>query len=221
MYWYVWLIICAALIFAAVVTYFTALNKKRKKVSEILRYGKESEKTVRYALITRFGASRVFSSFYLPCINKENESYTEIDNLVITKGGIVVIEVKSHNGKIDNRDDYWKQYYGDKYVEFYNPIKQNAGHVRAVADILHKENVYNVPIYNVVVFTSRNVSFAKRYDEIFSFKSMMSKIHDICHANVLSYSEMRRLQKIIAAWYTNSRQAQKKHQEALRQYSNS
>ena len=29
MYWYVWLIICAALIFAAVVTYFTALNKKR------------------------------------------------------------------------------------------------------------------------------------------------------------------------------------------------
>ena len=64
---------------------------------------------------------------------------TQIDHVVISLYGIFVIETKNYKGWItgSEKSDYWfKNMYGKKY-RFYNPLKQNYGHVIALSNILN------------------------------------------------------------------------------------
>lgn len=59
---------------------------------------------------------------------------SQIDHLVVSVYGIFVIETKNYNGWIYGGEhaEYWTQNIcGNKY-QLYNPILQNAGHVRAL-----------------------------------------------------------------------------------------
>ena len=88
------------------------------------------------------------------------DDMTQIDHLVIGPFGVVCVETKNHSGKITGRieDVYWKQRLGLKAYTFYNPLSQNYTHVQAVRYFLRKERILNVPVYNLVVFSSNNVS---------------------------------------------------------------
>ena len=60
------------------------------------------------------------------------------DHLVVSIYGIFVIDTKNYNGWIYGGEhaEYWTQnIYGNKY-QIYNPILQNAGHVRALRRVL-------------------------------------------------------------------------------------
>ena len=63
----------------------------------------------------------------------------QIDHIVVSVYGIFVIETKNYKGLITGFEDseYWiKNIFKNKY-EFYNPIKQNAGHILALSKKLH------------------------------------------------------------------------------------
>ena len=77
----------------------------------------------------------------------------QIDNLVISKYGIFVIEMKNYQGKVVGNEfsDKWTQYIGSKKNKFYNPIKQNYGHMRCLSDILNLGMNYFIP---VIVFSN-------------------------------------------------------------------
>lgn len=74
---------------------------------------------------------------------------SQIDHLVISVYGIFVIETKNYKGWIFGNEcsEYWTQnIYGRKY-RLYNPVLQNAGHVRALRHILNGyEPLYILPI---------------------------------------------------------------------------
>jgi len=87
-------------------------------------------------------------------IKTENDS-TQIDHVVVSKYGIFVIETKNYKGWItggEYSDNWTKNMYGKKY-QFFNPLKQNFGHVKHLAKIINLPIDIFIPI---VAFSSRS-----------------------------------------------------------------
>ena len=77
----------------------------------------------------------------------------QIDHVVISRFGIFVIEMKNYQGKVVGSEfkDNWTQYIGSKTNTFYNPVKQNYGHLRCLSDVLDLDMDKFIPI---VVFSN-------------------------------------------------------------------
>lgn len=87
-----------------------------------------------------------------------NGNTTQIDNILIFRSGIYVIECKDYSGWIFGTSFYnnWTQtlrsgWQGDsiKY-NFPNPIKQNQKHIECIRQKIHYDR--SIPIHNIVVF---------------------------------------------------------------------
>lgn len=92
---------------------------------------------------------------YLPA---ENGKTSEIDVLLIHSSGIFVMESKNYSGWIFGKetDLHWTQTLpigrGKARKErFYNPVKQNATHIRWLKNMIHTP----VPIFSIIVFSKR------------------------------------------------------------------
>ena len=80
-------------------------------------------------------------------------STTQIDHIVISQYGIFVIETKFYKGWIygGENSEFWTQnIYGNKYT-LRNPILQNAGHVRALRQLL--KDYGDIPFIPIVAFS--------------------------------------------------------------------
>ncbi len=104
-------------------------------------------------------------------LNNKGETYTnftfyydkqwppkscDIDNLVVTKAGIFIIEVKYWVGRIsgNDKDEYWLQEYDDpnkEDVKHHNPIWQNEKHVEHFKNIWKVFTNKNQKIFNFVI----------------------------------------------------------------------
>ena len=94
---------------------------------------------------------RIFHDLY---IQKKDGTYSQVDIAVVTKVGVVVIEVKKYSGWIygmGNREK-WVQVldYGKAKFPIYNPVFQNEGHIRAIKNRL--PNYFNIPFHSLIVF---------------------------------------------------------------------
>lgn len=82
------------------------------------------------------GERNIFRDLYIP--TKEGK-YSQVDLLVVTCNGIVVIENKNYSGWVfgNEQQEQWTQTFpnGSKY-RFFNPIKQNQGHIYAISQFL-------------------------------------------------------------------------------------
>lgn len=85
----------------------------------------------------------------------ESNGYsTQIDHIVVSPYGVFVIETKGYKGWILGREngEYWTQTIYKSKHQFYNPIKQNAGHVRFLHHLLKcSTDILFIPI---VVFNN-------------------------------------------------------------------
>lgn len=106
----------------------------------------------------------IFHDLYL---KRKSESYSQIDLVVATPQGLVAIEVKDYSGWLfgSERQRYWTQIlnYGKEKYRFYNPIMQNAGHIKALKE--QSPQFAQLPIYNIVLFdgdcTLKDVSYSQ------------------------------------------------------------
>lgn len=92
----------------------------------------------------------ILTNLYIPTA-KGGE--TEIDLVAFTNRGLLVLETKNISGTIHGDEDS-EQWYASLHSQnnfFYNPLKQNATHVK----YLDREVVLNIPIYSIVVFSDR------------------------------------------------------------------
>ena len=83
---------------------------------------------------------------------KGDRGTTQIDHILVGPKGIFVIETKNYSGYIygDEWSKEWTQALFGRRNKFYNPIRQNYGHIKAVEKHLGKnERKY---IYSIVVF---------------------------------------------------------------------
>ena len=99
------------------------------------------------------GYKRILTNVYIP---KSDGKTTEIDIVMINQQGVFVFENKHYSGWIfGNEKDYqWTQTFRSKKVRFYNPIKQNANHIKALAAELNltTPNLFK----SVVVFNNKS-----------------------------------------------------------------
>lgn len=103
---------------------------------------------------------RLLQNVYVPYGNNET---VEIDLLYITQKGIFVIESKNYSGFIFGNEDHqnWtstlyagKDWFGRKKVEkyhFYNPIRQNSAHIKALRHYLGA----SIKAISIIVFSER------------------------------------------------------------------
>lgn len=92
----------------------------------------------------------ILCNLYLPT---NNGNTTEIDILYITPKGIYVIENKNYSGWIFGTESnrFWTVTYpGGHKEKLFNPIWQNKGHIKALANILTDD----IPLYSVIVFNN-------------------------------------------------------------------
>jgi hypothetical protein len=87
-------------------------------------------------------------------VKKNDGTYSQIDLVVVTEVGIVVIEVKKCSGWIYGVGDRknWVQVlaYGKEKYSLYNPIFQNDGHIMTIKNSL--PNYLNVQFHSMIVF---------------------------------------------------------------------
>ena len=84
-----------------------------------------------------------------------NGGTTQIDHVFVSVFGVFVVETKNMGGWIfgSERDKTWTQIFpGGKKVRFMNPLRQNYGHVRALADALAKLGLPKDTVKSVIVF---------------------------------------------------------------------
>ncbi len=205
----------SAMVFVLLIKFQSAA--KRRKIES---YGRESEARIDAMLKKAFGDEAVFSGVYLPYLNSRSEKHAEIDHLVITRSGICVIEVKSHNGSIRCPADekFWWQTYNDKKISFYNPLWQNRTHTKIVGELLRSEGHYNVPIYSAVVFTSKRVTFSHKSKYVIKSDELVDFIKKGGKKNTLSASQTRKVRDIIKHRSAKEKSVARRHRSAMRRY---
>ena len=218
------LLICLAALIASlavvILVFVSVIHIKsaaaRRKVEG---YGRPSEKKIDSLLKKAFGENAVLCGIYLPYIKLNYDKQAEIDHIVILRSGIYVIEVKSHNGRIINPNEHdWLQIYNDKKLKFYNPLRQNNTHVRIINDILKSEGQYNVPLYNIVVFTSNKVGFTNSYENLIKTDQLVTYIRRHGKKNALSTAQTARIRAIIKRHAIRDPRVMRRHKNEMRKY---
>lgn len=87
-------------------------------------------------------------------IKKGNDKFSQVDIVLATTQGIVVIEVKSYSGWIfgNGNQTNWTQVmaYGKKKYRFYNPIKQVKSQITSLKNSLNQFD--KIPFFSIIVF---------------------------------------------------------------------
>lgn len=114
--------------------------------------GEPSERALVLSLLKNgFVSDTVFHDIY---IETKSGKTSQIDLVVVSEVGIIVMEVKDYKGWIYGNANYshWTQVlaYGKKKYKFFNPVKQNQGHINALKRQL--AHLAPIPYYSVVVF---------------------------------------------------------------------
>jgi hypothetical protein len=115
--------------------------------------GKIGEMTVRAGL-----DSCTYRAIHNACLPNGERGWTEIDHLLLTEDGIVVVETKTFTGQIFGRpsEPQWTQKLGRRSIKIPNPIRQNYGHVQALRALIGS----TVPVSGQVVLAG-SASFPK------------------------------------------------------------
>ena len=87
-------------------------------------------------------------------IKKGNGKFSQVDIVLATTQGIVVVEVKSYSGWIfgNGNQTNWTQVmaYGKRKYRFYNPIKQVKSQITSLKNSLNQFD--KIPFFSIIVF---------------------------------------------------------------------
>lgn len=110
---------------------------ERDLVLKLLHYGVPEEK--------------IFHDLF---VEKHKNHFSQLDVVAVTEVGIIVFEVKDFSGWIygSASQHKWTKVlnYGKEKYRFYNPILQNANHIKELQK--HLSHISNIPFISVIVF---------------------------------------------------------------------
>lgn len=151
----------------------------------------------------------------------------QIDHVIVADSGIYVVEVKNYSGWIfaNEKNQYWTQvlttgYRGESIKNrIYNPIRQNASHIRCIRRILGN---CNFPMYSIIVFSDDAEFKALSYedDDVFiahfcNLRKVIERI-DARFSGSLSNEEVNGIYHTIIASLVDVEKSE--HVENVRQY---
>lgn len=112
--------------------------------------GEWGEKCVSKLLKHRIKAGKQYRNVYVPFGGRT----AELDLVLVLRDRLWVIESKAYGGRITGgaEDLNWTQELGRVRSTFYNPVRQNANHVRRLSEAL---NIPESRLYSAIVFENR------------------------------------------------------------------
>lgn len=127
-------------------------------------------------------------------IADENGKTHQIDHVVLSKYGIFIIETKNFQGLIKGNayQKQWTQFLGNSKNDFYNPIHQNYGHVKAL------ENLLNIPensFISIVCFSNGAKLEIINNDNVINLKNLNNKIRE--YHKIIVNKDINELKDII------------------------
>ena len=190
--WYVW----------AIILLLTICRIFRPQIK-----GYIGEKTIALAL------KRLDPTKYKTINNVMVETETgtsQIDHVIISNYGIFVIETKNYSGWIfgDDRNQYWTQVIYKNKAKFYNPVRQNQGHVRALKAVLADySDLRYIPI---VVFSTNAELKTKTSSQVIYGTHLLRTIRQYSE-NVISDDVKEEVYQRLIALNIRDKEARTKH----------
>ncbi len=187
-------LLVAGVIIAAL--YAASMFLKKKKRKELKNAKLSYRRRIHEEMSLELYARNVFSGFSFPRKYSDDDvvlDYISIDGIAVTRGGIAVITVKEYDGLIDNgTGDVWicRGNGGNGDMEFTNPIKETDLRRKAVLSLIKRNKLPDVPVYSIVVFAGKDISFLTEYDNVVTHRQFMELLIQLNSEKVLSLSEM-------------------------------
>lgn len=107
---------------------------------------------------------------------KVNQRTTQIDHIVVSRYGVFVIETKNYKGIIKGSEDseYWMQILSGQKNFFYNPIKQNSTHCKAVYK--YTKQYDKLPVISIIAFSKESNVQVSSETEVVKFSRLNKTI---------------------------------------------
>ena len=165
---------------------------KERNEREAKRYGEAGENLVAKYLqdIVNSYGGYLYNDF---CFEDQQGYSTEIDHILITRGGIFIIETKTNKGLIRGakEDEWWlcikKDYQQDKQLK--NPIIQNQGHINHLRKMFK-----NTPpkMTSIVIFPVADITYVSS-DIVYDLDDATNKIIELTKSNTYSQEFVERI----------------------------
>lgn len=185
--------------------------------------GRLGEYTIYLNLRNIIGYRKFIFNLYIP---NENGSTAEIDVLMIHRTGIYVFESKNYSGWIFGSvtQKTWTQCLysrggGQKY-HFYNPVRQNAYHVRCLRNLLKQYHGCKTPVFSYIVFGDKcefknDDPYRKPNHVVFS-RDLLNEIYISSPPFVLSDEQINELFNFLYPYSQVSDDVRQQHIDAIR-----
>lgn len=156
--------------------------------TDILAAGINGERIATEVLSTLPDGYTVFQDVIVTYDNKKSE----IDNIIVGRSGVFIVEIKNHNSHIegDVKDIYWTQRKvgrgGTPYTdEMYNPVKQVGTQIYCLANYL-RQNGVNTYVEGMVYFANKTCSVSLTGNSDISVYSSSNSDEDRLCGQILS-----------------------------------
>ena len=143
---------------------------------------------------------------------------SQIDHILIGRKGIFVIETKDYSGLIygDEYSKYWTQIINRTSNKFYNPIRQNYGHIKALEKCIKRKGVF----ISLVVFTNKSkLKKVKTDTPVLQLNKLKRFIKRYKSDVKLSKKEIDEIYNYIKKCNIDSSRARKKHVKRIKKIS--
>ena len=188
---------------------------KERNEREAKRYGEAGENLVAKYLqdvVNNYGGY-LYNDF---CFEDQQGYSTEIDHILITRGGIFIIETKTNKGLIRGakEDEWWlcikKDYQQDKQLK--NPIIQNQGHINHLRKMFR-----NTPpkTTSIVIFPVADITYVSS-DIVYDLDDATNKIIELTKSNTYSQEFVERINSQIKQIQDTYSISKEKHIENIK-----
>jgi hypothetical protein len=214
------ILICFGLLLLLVVDVIATPNRNKKHILSVtsLDRGTSSERALILKLIKNGVPSKAI--FHDLMLKREDNELSQIDLVIATKQGIIVMEVKDYKGWIygSGNNNYWTQVlsYGKKKHRFYNPIKQNKNHIKYLKTKLKQFD--NIPFYSIIVFygdcTLKEIDYVPKGTYVAKPKRIIELLNQIQNNNFPApYTDKKEIVDLFkeAVIVGGDEEAQKRH----------
>ncbi len=150
-----WLLIALAVMAAGGLILLSVLRRKaerRRRQRRLDEAGRKGEEELYERLLQLKGYRKILQNVYIPT----SRSTTEADLIMLHHSGIYVFENKAYSGWIFGtaESQYWMQTRANgTRNSFYNPIRQNEGHIHSLMKLLGVKD--RELFHSVVVFSDK------------------------------------------------------------------
>ena len=188
---------------------------KERNEREAKRYKEAGENLVAKYLqdIVNSYGGYLYNDF---CFEDQQGYSTEIDHILITRGGIFIIETKTNKGLIRGakEDEWWlcikKDYQQDKQLK--NPIIQNQGHINHLRKMFK-----NTPpkMTSIVIFPVADITYVSS-DIVYDLDDATNKIIELTKSNTYSQEFVERINSQIKQIQDTYSISKEKHIENIK-----